>query len=116
MKKEQSLYCEGDYRAEKEKSDWPKYIALFLTVLSMAVCMVVWATAAHGEIKDWTAEQQYVTKQELKEVMKERYAPLTEVIKIQTCLEGHMDQHIQLKEAIDRLQGQLDRIERSHKR
>jgi len=100
----------------KRFSEWPKYITLFLTVLTLAVGMAIWATNAHSEIKDWTAEQDFVTKQELKEIMKEQYVPVREFVKVQTSLDNHIKQHEQLQKSIDKLQKQLDRMERRTRR
>jgi hypothetical protein len=111
-----SVSYEVSAELDKKISEWPKYVTLFLTFVGMIIGGAIWETNAHVAIKDWTAEQQYVTKQELKEVMKERYAPLTDLIKLQSCIENHLNQQQQLKETLDKFQRQLDRIEARQRR
>ena len=101
-----------DDAINKRFSEWPKYITLFLTVLTLAVGMAIWATDAHSDIKTWTAEQDFVTKQELKDVMKEQYVPVKEFVKVQTSLDLHVQQHRQLQESMNKLEKKLDRLER----
>lgn len=76
-----------DRAVSSRLSDWPKFIAVFLTIISMAVGMAIWASSSHAEIKGWTAEQDYVTKTELKDTMKEQYVPLYEFTKVKQSLE-----------------------------
>ena len=84
-------------------SDWPKYISLILLVLSLVVGMSIWATNSHAEIKDWTAGQDFVTKQELKEVMKEQYVPLYEFTKVQESLKNLKENTVKIEKKLDKV-------------
>lgn len=88
-------------------SEWPKYISLLLTVIALVVGMAIWATNSHAEIKDWTAEQDFVTKTELRSVMKEQYVPLHEFTKVKQSLD---DTKAQLEKMDDKLDKVLNRL------
>jgi hypothetical protein len=87
----------------KRMSDWPKYISIFLTIVALTVGMAIWATNSHAEIKDWTANQNFVTKQELRSVMKEQYVPLHEFTKVKQSLEDH-------GKDLDKIEKKLDNV------
>ena len=80
-----------------------KAIGLFLTIIGMVVCMAIWASNSHAEIKSWTADQDYDTKQEVKETMREQYVPLHQFTKVQQRLEDN-------KEDLKRIEKKLDRV------
>ena len=100
----------------KRLSDWPKYITLFLTVVSLTVGMAIWATSSHAEIKDWTAAQDFVTKEELKEVMKEQYVPLHEFTKVKQSLDDTKIQLNKMESKLDKVLYSLSEMKRSSRR
>ena len=54
----------------KNRAAWT---GVLLTALAMIAGAAVWAAGEHKDIRGWTAEQDYVTKTELKLVIKEQY-------------------------------------------
>ncbi len=92
-----------DRALSRKLADWPKYLTLFLAVISLTVGMAVWASNSHAEIKDWTAGQDFVTKQELRTVMKEQYVPLHEFTKVKQSLEDH-------KKNLEKIETKLDKV------
>ena len=91
-------------------SGWKQTIVIVLTVIAMAVGAALWASNAHAEIKDWTAEQDFVTKSELKEVIKEQYVPRYEFVIVKEKLENHEKQHLLLQKTLDKIEEKMDKI------
>lgn len=84
-------------------SEWIKVLAVLLTIIGMVVTITVWANNSHAEIKSWTSEQDYVTKTELKDTMKEQYVPLHEFTKVQQSLKDQ-------KEDLQKIEKKLDQV------
>jgi peptidoglycan hydrolase CwlO-like protein len=82
---------------------------ILLTLIAMLIGCAIWATSAHADIKDWTAEQDFVTKTELKEVIKEQYARQEDVVRLEEKLESLNEKHQRLLEAIDKLDKKLEK-------
>ena len=91
----------------KKFSDWPKWITLFLLILSLAIGAVMWATNSHASIKSWTAGQDYVTKEELKDTMKEQYVPLHRFTKVEQILKEQGKDLDKIEEKVDKI---LDKL------
>jgi len=91
----------------KHMSEWPKYIVIVLTIISIAVGAAIWATSAHAAIRSWTAEQDFVTKSELRDVMKEQYVPLHEFTKVQQCLDDYRSNLEKMDKKLDKVLDQL---------
>ena len=96
-----------DHVVNKRSSDWPKYAVLLLSIIASVVGVAIWATGAHASIRDWTAEQDFVTKAELRDVMKEQYVPLHEFTKVQQCLEDQSRQFEKIEIKLDKVLDQL---------
>jgi septal ring factor EnvC (AmiA/AmiB activator) len=94
------------------KSKWTDVVAIVLTVLSMMVGAVVWASSQHIELKEWTAEQDFVTQNELKEVIKEQYVPRHEFAIVGQKLENYEDNHKQIIKTLDKLSEKIDNLDR----
>jgi len=92
-----------DNAITKRFSVGAKYISLILLSLGLVVSMVIWATSSHAEIKSWTAGQDYVTKQELKQTMKDQYVPLHQFTEVKQSLKDQ-------KEDLEKIEKKLDRI------
>ena len=73
------------------KSDWTQFIAIVLTMVGMVVGAAIYTTNADAEIKDWTVEQDFVTKEELKEIIKEQYVPKHEFAVVKSELKNLND-------------------------
>lgn len=97
-------------------SDWPKFIAVFLTIIGMVVGMAIWASNSHAEIKGWTAEQDYVTKTELKDTMKEQYVPLHEFTKVKQSLEDLKSDSGKIEQKLDTVLEELRKVQPYRKR
>lgn len=80
-----------------------KFLTFVITLIGLIVGTALWATNSHAEIKSWTAEQDYVTKQELNTKMKEQYVPLHEFTKVQQSLEDQCDN-------LDKIEKKLDKV------
>ena len=91
---------------------WRSFIGIVLTLITLTAGAVLWASNAHMDIKDWTAEQDYVTKQELKDVIKEQYVPRHEFAIVQEKLEENERQHQALMEMLDKIDRKIDKIQR----
>jgi len=50
-----------------------KIIVSLIVILSAVAGTILWAVNSHSEIRDWTAEQDYITKTECKEIIKDGY-------------------------------------------
>jgi len=105
-----------DRALNKHFSDWPKYISIFLTIITLFVGMAIWATNSHAEIKDWTSGQDFVTKEELKEVMKERYVPLHEFTKVKQSLDDTKIQLNKMETKLDKVLNVVGDIRQSSRR
>lgn len=102
-----------DRAIERRLSNWPAILTFFLTVLGLTVGMAVWASNSHADIKDWTAGQDFVTKQELKNTMKDHYVPLHEFAKVKQSLDDHKVAHEQMEKKLDRV---LDALQTKRRR
>ena len=79
-----------------------RYLATLLGIIGIVVAATVWATTEHSNIKDWTAEQDFVTKTQVTDIMKEQYVPLKEYMVVKTKLDN-------LCEVTKRIEMKLDR-------
>ena len=50
-----------------------KIIVSLIVILSAVAGTILWAVNSHSEIRDWTAEQDYITKKECKEMIKDGF-------------------------------------------
>lgn len=82
-----------------------KWLVMILTIVAFAVGAVLWATNSHSELREWTAEQDFVTKTELKEMMKDQYVPFYIYIETITKLKNKC-------ESSDKIELRLNRIEK----
>ena len=89
-----------------------KWVATLLTIIGFAIAAVLWATNAHSELKEWTAEQDFVTKQELKEVMEDRYVPLSEYVELRTRLENLCENSAKIDERLERIEAKINKRSR----
>lgn len=94
------------------KNRWIDVAVVILTLISMLVGAAVWASNQHIDLKEWTAEQDYVTQNELKEVIKEQYVPRHEFAIVREKLENHEDNHLQLIKTLDKLSEKIDNLDR----
>jgi Tfp pilus assembly protein PilO len=87
----------------KRASYWPPFVTVMVLLIATAVGVTVWATTEHSDIKAWTAEQDYVTKKELKDTFKEQYVPLHQFTKVEEALENQKDDLKDLKYKMDKV-------------
>lgn len=89
-----------------------KYIVTMLTIIAFAIAVVLWAVNSHSDLKEWAADQDYVTKTELKEIMKERYVPIGRFIKLETQLEEASKRNEEVLHSLDELKDKVDSIKK----
>lgn len=104
-----------EHAIETSKSDWKQTIAMVLTVIAMAVGASLWASNAHADIKDWTSEQDFVTKKELVDIIKEQYVKKEQFAIVRQKLISHEKQHEQLLRTLEKMDLKLDRLESNNK-
>ena len=93
-----------------QKKSIAGWITIALTVLTLLIGATVWASSEHAEIKDWTAEQDFVTKTELRDVMKDQDVPKHEFSKVEQSLEDTRDQIIRIQDTLEKMDDKLDKI------
>lgn len=104
-----------EHAIEVNKNDWRQTIVMILTVIGMAVGAALWATSAHAEIKDWTAEQDFVTKTELTEIIKEQYVKREDFVVVKANLKNLCEKHDQLLNTLEKMDRKLDRLENNNR-
>lgn len=94
--------------AESKENINAKFILTILTIVGLAIGCAIWATSAHAEIKDWASTQDFVTRSELKEIMKEQYVPMTKFVKVETQLERAIKDNQRILESLHEVNDKLD--------
>jgi septal ring factor EnvC (AmiA/AmiB activator) len=89
--------------SSRPRQDMFKWISLFLTVLSFSVCTVVWAYNQTDEIKDWTFQQNSVTKQEVQQTLDKHYVQKSEFTRVEQKLNDQKETMQEIKTKLDRL-------------
>ena len=92
--------------------EWKQVLAIIISVCGIVSGVILWATSSHAAIKDWTTGQDFVTKEELKEVMKEQYVPKHEFATVKQKLDDHHKNHQSLMRTLDKMDKKLDKLER----
>lgn len=95
--------------------DVAKWIGLLLTFIGMIAGIIVWETNEHSSIREWTAEQDFVTKTELKEVMKDSYVPLHKFTELKQKLEDQNKKMDDMSIKIDKLLDEIHRLSRGRR-
>lgn len=93
------------------KTKFVELLPIFLMLLSLIGGAAVWASGEHKNIRDWTAEQDFVTKTELKEIIKEQYVPRHEFVVVVEKLEQNKKEHEEIIKYLDKLDKKLDKIQ-----
>jgi uncharacterized membrane protein YgaE (UPF0421/DUF939 family) len=106
------IETEAAHVYDKKNSFNLKLASLALTFMGLLVGGVVWATTCHADIKDWTAEQDFVTKTELQDVMKEQYVKREDFAIVKQKLENLNENHQRLMKLLDKIDNKLDILER----
>lgn len=100
----------------KKQTDFRQLIASILAIITLTISVVLWATSAHADIKDWTAGQDYVTREELKDTIKEQYVPRVEFVIVKSKLDNLTEKHDTLISTIEKMNTKLDSLEGGSKR
>jgi septal ring factor EnvC (AmiA/AmiB activator) len=88
------------------KVDIGKWVKIGLIVIGLGVSAVVWASSEHSNLKDDARKETRESKKELKQTIKEQYAPLHEFTKIQQQITNQTKQ-------IDRNANKIDNIDKN---
>jgi septal ring factor EnvC (AmiA/AmiB activator) len=86
-----------------QPTNWAKWIVIVLTSMSLVVAAVVWAGTEHSDIKTWTAEQDYATKQDLEETVEKRYVPKEDFARVEQSLSDQKEDIEEVKEKLDKI-------------
>lgn len=84
-------------------SEWPKYIAVFITLLGMIVGAAVWASNAHDNLKSFVMDQDVSVESNIKAEIREQYVPKYEFTAVQQILENQ-------KLTLEKIEGKLDKV------
>lgn len=87
----------------KSQSDWPKWAGILLTALSLLVAAAVWASSEHMTIREWTADQDYVTKQELSHSFEKQYVPKADFSRVDQSLCDQKEDIRDIKIKVDKI-------------
>ena len=87
-----------------------KYIGIFLTVITMAIGAVVWASSEHSALKDWTTNTVADTKSEVREEIKEHYVQKQETSRIEQQLKDQKDDIKEIKSMLSKVLDKLHNI------
>lgn len=93
-----------------------KFILALLTIIAFSITALLWAVNSHSDIREWTSEQDFVTKKELKEVIKEQYVPLDRFVIVETKLDESRKENLRVMESLDEIKQQLRKISKKRKR
>ena len=88
---------------KKNQPDWPKWLGVIFTVISLTIAAVVWASTEHDDLKTWTSEQQHVIKQELKQDSKDMFVPKEDFSRVEQCLEDQKEDIRDIKNKVDKI-------------
>ena len=80
-----------------------KWIGIVVTVITLTIACVLWASTEHSDIKSFTSQQDYVITKDLKEYSQERYVPKESFSRVEENLKGQ-------KEDINEIKNKLDKI------
>ena len=84
-------------------TEWTKWIGILLTALSLTVAAVVWASSEHSTIKTWTAEQDYVTKQEVTNSTEKLYVQKSDFSRVEQSLSDQKEDIKEIKDKVDKI-------------
>lgn len=96
--------------------DVTKWIGLLLTFIGMCTGMAVWASNEHSSLKEWTIDQNYETRTEIKEIIKESYVPLHEFTRLKQKLEDQSKKMDDMSSKLDKVLDEMHQINRGKKR
>ena len=85
------------------KNGRTKLIALIVTIIGMTAAAVVWAAREHDGIKDWTAERDYATKNEVVEIVEKHYVPTEDFVEVRTKQEYIQKKVDDIDEKVDEM-------------
>ena len=86
-----------------EQRAYTSWMTVVLTIIGLTVAAAVWASNQHADIRTWTADQDYVTKQELERTIEKRYVPKEDFAKVQQCMEGQKEDITDIKNKVDKI-------------
>ena len=79
-----------------------KIIVSLIVILGAVAGTILWAVNSHSEIRDWTAEQDYITKTECKEMIRDGYVRKEAFATIKEQINTLKEQIKELKRGIRR--------------
>jgi len=82
---------------------WPKWVGVALTIISLTVACVLWASSEHSDIKEFTTNQDYVNTKDIKEYVNERYVPKESFSRIEENLKGQKEDIGEIKDKLDQI-------------
>ncbi len=76
----------------KGRLDWIKTVGNIIVIIMFVGGIVAWAFSQHADIREWTASQDYITKQDLKAHMKDRCVPIEKYTRAEGELKDALDE------------------------
>jgi len=93
------------------KADIAKWIGLGITILGVLVAAVVWASSEHDNLKDGCRIEVKEIGTDMKETMKEQYAPLHEFTKIEQKIDNQIKQTDKNSNKIDKIDKDIGNLD-----
>lgn len=99
-----------DKALSKKMAEWPKWVAVFVTLIGMIVGAAVWASSEHDTLKSYTIERDFAMETTIKADVKEQYVQRHEYTAMEQCLKDQ-------KLTLDKIEAKLDKLlEQPHPR
>lgn len=97
-------------RGKTMKTQFGKIISLIITLITLVVGAVLWATGAHADNRSEMAERDNTIKLEMREENKDKYARNYEFSAVQAKLDAHEKQHEILIRTLENMDRKIDKL------
>ena len=87
----------------KKYPEWTRWIGTFLTVLTLSITAVVWASSEHSSIKSWMLDQSNTIKKELQNDSEKNYVPKEDFSRIDQSIRDQKEDIKEIKDKLDKI-------------
>jgi maltose-binding protein MalE len=101
--------------AESREKATAQFVVILLTIVAFAIGAFSWAVNSHSDIKEWTSEQDFVTKKELKETIKEQYVPVREFMEVKAKIDETSRENKEVMKSLEEIKHELRSMSKKHK-
>ena len=91
--------------------DIAKWIGLVLTLITLVVGTVVWASSAHTDLEDRATSADRILEKDMKETMKDQYTPLHEFTKMEQKIDNQTSNIKNNSNKIDKIDKDIDKLD-----